>query len=679
MELIESIAKPLIGWLLILFLSTQAVLGQGQTMIQIKGLDHHLKPYPGLELSINNSKNTRLDHQGKAFLELAGDNLPPELVTVVDRRLEVESWNFSQGILEVVVRERTHRLTEIRLQDQLGKPIPGVEVIYKSEEPIKATSDQQGLVKLNLPIDENLSKTGLLSVKNFRIMEQTFKGDKGYLKLRKLPKIATSRNIAGLDNDRGQTTPESIDEFQQFNFEYLDSIQSLTVFYAVIKNINLENYDQSLKQRIDDKFFQLMDQWSDSLNTISKQQFSGNITDSTLIEGDVSLLIEQAIKEQRTLDRIKNDFDSNVATLEEKLRGGGADLTEEEQLEIYQGINLLAEILNENEQKFLKNRAQFNSLLNLLSSRLTSIGELEAKLFLSEQQLEQQSEEFRKKIFTAVGIALALGLFGLISVILTRKFQRQKNQLAIANKEVKRVNEHLEELVAKRTRQLQETNSELDTFLYKSSHNLRRPLTSIVGLSNLARITLDEKGLELFERAAETARNMDRMLKKLINVNEINNPSDFGTVDFSEQIQQILAQSTDWITDRKIDIKYTVQEDLDFSSYPELTSIILQNLIENALFYSSVESNGHRPLVRLDITRHNGYVVINLKNNGPDIDPTVKEQIWNMFYVGHEKSEGNGLGLYIARKAVKTLKGSLSCQIDDAGHTNFHVELPVGS
>ncbi|GJM30796.1 MAG: hypothetical protein DHS20C17_34310 [Cyclobacteriaceae bacterium] len=668
-------------YILCLFLLTLMVhkfMGQDLTMVQIKTLDHQLKPYPALQIAINQGPPNQTDQQGVAFVEINPNELPPNTVNVINQKLEVESWNFSKGILEVVVRAKTHQEVTITLQDQRGKPITGIPLVYQTDQPITAISNELGLVRMNLPIEHDLNKTNLFHLKEYRLTAQKFNGSNGYLELLPIPKARASKKINSKNAaNTAENSLETIDGFRKFNFEYLDSIQSLTVFYAVIKNIDLRNIDEELKRRIDDKFYQLVGVWNDSLKNITQSQFTGSITDSTLLQTDVSLLIEQAIKEQNTLDRIKNDFDSNVRVLEEKLREGGVNLSDNEQLMIFERIRRLSEILNENEQKFLKNRAQFNSLLTLLSSKLTSIDELEEKLSLSEQQLEIQTKDFNRKILTAIAIALALGLFGMISVILTRKFQRQKNQLAKANDEVKRMNEHLEDLVTRRTGQLEEANMELDTFLYKSSHNLRRPLTSIVGLSNLARITLQGEACELFERAADTAKNMDRMLKKLINVNEINNPSQYGPVNFSSQIKKILDDYSELIADRNIDVKSSIQSAINYSSHPELTAIILQSLIENALFYSTVEVNGQRPLVKLDIEQTNGTVSINLTNNGPGIDPTIQEKIWNMFFVGHESSKGNGLGLYIARKAVKTLQGTLMYHLDESGHPTFEVLLPT--
>ena len=126
---------------------------------------------------------------------------------------------------------------------------------------------------------------------------------------------------------------ETISGFEQFNFDYLDSVQSLTVFYAIIKNVKVENFNQEMTRKIDAKFYQLIGKWEDSLNRIRSRNFYGKISDSSLVQNDVLLLIDQAKQEDQALTRIKSEFDISVERLTEKLKGGGVDLGDQERLQ----------------------------------------------------------------------------------------------------------------------------------------------------------------------------------------------------------------------------------------------------------------------------------------------------------------------------------------------------------
>ncbi len=642
---------------------------QDQTMIQLKALDQQLQPYPRLKISINHGAPNKLDAQGLAFIDIDDKELPPMSITVTDELLEVESWNFSKGILEIVIRPKTYKNITAVLRDEKNQPLNGIKVVFQAKEPIISTSNVHGIISMSIPIYEDPNKTTHFVVEGYQLIEKKFKDNHGYLKVIPIPELAQSRSLV--------PKVKVIDSFQEFNFEFLDSIKSLTVFYAVIKNFNVRNFNEETTRRIDAKFYELIRNWADSLNSRKSENFLGKISDSSLVQSDVSMLIEQALREGKALTRIREEFDANVDALNEKLKGGGSNLSDSETQQILDDIAKLNEILKENEEQFYQNQAQFRNILSSVTVHLSSINDLEEKLNLSENQRVKQTKDFNKKLMTAVAVSLALALFGMISFMLTTKFKKQKNQLVRANSEVKKVNEHLEELVTKRTSQLQESNKELDTFLYKSSHDLRRPLTTIIGLANIARLTLKAEATDLFDKAAKTANQMDKMLKKLIDVNEIHHPSHYSPIDFSTQVQNTVDEFQELIVNNNIDIKSTIQPGIIYNSYPELIEMIIKNLLENALWFSSMHENNQLPNVGINVTQENGQVSINLQDNGPGIEQNIRDKIWDMFFVGHEQSKGNGLGLYITRKAVKALNGDIQFRSQENGMTIFEVQLPA--
>lgn len=652
-------------------------LAQDQTMIQIKAMNKQLQPYPRIKISINNGENNKLDDSGVIFVEIANKDLPPKLIEVVDENLEVESWNFSKGILEIIIRPKTHEHITVAINDEQNRPVPGVKVSFQLSESFSAVSDANGIVSLSIPIKEKLNNSTRIVVEGYQLLDKKFSKDQGYLVVNPISRVESKsiRSHAGLKKPVEDV--KVIDEFQSFNFDYLDSINSLTVFYAVIKNIDIENFDDETTRRIDAKFYQLIRGLEGSLDSLKSESFLTKISDSSLVQHDVSILIEQALAENQSLARIRNEFDANVEILNGKLKDGKNTLSQEEKRIIVDRISRLTKILAENEDKFYQNQAHFKETLVALGIRLQIVNELREQLAISEHQREMDSKDLNRKLLTAIIISLVLAVFGIISFLLLKKFKKQKNELKKANVEVKRVNENLEEMVSERTMQLQKSNEELDTFLYKSSHDLRRPLTSIVGLSNIARLTMNQESYELFERAAKTARQMDKMLKKLINISEINHPSTYASIDFDLLIQGVIDGFSELIVDKNISVQTTVQPSIDFRSHPELIEIVVTNLIENALWFSSLNQDTSLPKVNIDVIKQNGHVSINLSDNGPGIDPAIRDDIWKMFFVGHEQSPGNGLGLYVTNKAVETLNGKIQFQSNEKGFTCFEVKLPV--
>jgi len=69
-------------------------------------------------------------------------------------------------------------------------------------------------------------------------------------------------------------------------------------------------------------------------------------------------------------------------------------------------------------------------------------------------------------------------------------------------------------------------------------------------------------------------------------------------------------------------------------------------------------------------------VVIKIKDNGQGIDPTLQEKVFEMYFRGNERSKGNGLGLYIVKKAVEKLNGDVELISSVGGGATFKVVLP---
>ena len=132
----------------------------------------------------------------------------------------------------------------------------------------------------------------------------------------------------------------------------------------------------------------------------------------------------------------------------------------------------------------------------------------------------------------------------------------------------------------------------------------------------------------------------------------------------------------DIISDGDVKVNLTIDANLQYTSYPEIIEIILNNLLENAIWFSTTEESQSSPEVLLEISQVNSHVSILVKDNGPGVKDIIRNSIWEMFYVGHEKSSGNGLGLYLAKKAVKVLEGTIDLRIDEP-LTTFEVTLPI--
>ena len=245
----------------------------------------------------------------------------------------------------------------------------------------------------------------------------------------------------------------------------------------------------------------------------------------------------------------------------------------------------------------------------------------------------------------------------------------------MANAEVKRINENLEQIVFERTKLLEEANKELDTFLYRASHDMRSPVCSIIGLCNIASLMSQGEPKELIQRVMNTTEGMDKLLKKLSIISEINQPTNLSSITLVDLVDDVSSGFSKTIHEQKVDYIVDCPADLVLFSYPGLVETILHNLIENAIFFSLLKNDHAR--VELRATIQDNFAVVTIEDNGVGIDRTIKHRVYDMFFKGTEKSKGHGLGLYIVNKAVLTLDGEVDFESVPGTSTKFTIRLPL--
>ncbi|MBX2946759.1 MAG: tetratricopeptide repeat protein [Cyclobacteriaceae bacterium] len=257
------------------------------------------------------------------------------------------------------------------------------------------------------------------------------------------------------------------------------------------------------------------------------------------------------------------------------------------------------------------------------------------------------------------------------------EIQAQSEELMEANQTINEINVGLEEKINERTNKLKEAYKELDTFFYRSSHDFRRPLTTFMGLSEVAKITVkDQNALELFAKVNETAHTLDRMLVKLQSISDVGAQQlVYKEVFLTEMISEVLLGFKDDIQQKGIKTQINVRLSDVFCSYPAMVKIILENLIENAVQFSSP----NEPYIQVSAFQEHGEVVLEIRDNGQGIDDELKDRIFDMYFRGTERSKGNGLGLYIVRKAVEKLNGTVTWSGKQYAGTTFIVRLPMSA
>lgn len=224
------------------------------------------------------------------------------------------------------------------------------------------------------------------------------------------------------------------------------------------------------------------------------------------------------------------------------------------------------------------------------------------------------------------------------------------------------------------TQIIEEKNAELDSFFYRISHDLKGPISSLRGLSSLARMDVkDQTALSYLEKQEKQVDRLDHIINGLINLTRLNQSHLEKTlIDFHKLTDDCIQSFQTHPKFRYIDFRKHIDPDLAFHSEWTLMNAIVQNLVENAIKYSSDEN----PFVRIKITKVTDHLTLEVEDNGQGIPPEHQSRIFEMFYRATQNTSGSGLGLYILKRSVDRLRGAIDMTSQEHKGSTFIVTLP---
>jgi len=252
---------------------------------------------------------------------------------------------------------------------------------------------------------------------------------------------------------------------------------------------------------------------------------------------------------------------------------------------------------------------------------------------------------------------------------------KKNKELEFKNQQITTLNQYLDITVKTRTQELTDTNSELKTLLYRTTHDFRAPLANIMGLVGLGNsMTDDPEALVIFEHCCAVAANMDKMLSKL---NATMMPEDESNklelIDLCDVIASVEQKYHELLNGTGYKVRFNDDVVHPYYSYENIVTAIFDNLIHNSITF---RKPGEPLRVYIDAFSKNNYLNIVFKDNGQGIDPAIMPKIFDMYYRGNAHSTGHGLGLYLVQKLVKSLKGDIEVRSELNQYTTFTIKLP---
>jgi len=247
-----------------------------------------------------------------------------------------------------------------------------------------------------------------------------------------------------------------------------------------------------------------------------------------------------------------------------------------------------------------------------------------------------------------------------------------------AKQEIIRLNETLEHKVIERTRELELSNKELESFAYSVSHDLRAPLRHILGFADIMKKECDSAGAEAnlyLLKIIESAGDMGTLIDDLLEYSRTGRSEiKKSTVDLNEIIAQLKVKFDRENPSRKMLWR--------LSEFPQaycdrgLIQAVWTNLIENAVKYTSKNENAVIEIGFSDKVSEFQYFI---KDNGVGFDMAFVHKLFGVFQRLHNKNEfeGTGIGLANVKRIINRHGGTVRAESEGIGKgACFYFTLP---
>jgi PAS domain S-box-containing protein len=222
--------------------------------------------------------------------------------------------------------------------------------------------------------------------------------------------------------------------------------------------------------------------------------------------------------------------------------------------------------------------------------------------------------------------------------------------------------------------ELKTRNAELDNFVYKVSHDLRAPLSSVLGLVNLAQMPGNDDSLtEYVKIIGSKVGQLDHFISDVLSHSKnLKMDVKTGVIDFESIIHKTFQDLNYMQGANQVDLNVQITGPL-FYNDPWRIGEIFRNLISNAIKYRKI-NEGSCIAIQIDVKTDHASIVF--KDNGIGISRENLTRIFEMFYRASEQSDGSGLGLYIVKNAIEKLGGQLVVDSQPDVGTTFEITLP---
>ena len=305
------------------------------------------------------------------------------------------------------------------------------------------------------------------------------------------------------------------------------------------------------------------------------------------------------------------------------------------------------------------------------------------KKLLSEGSVQNFEMQLRRKDGTSLFASIKISTFVMDGERVMLTAVKDITERKMAEDEIHRLNEELEERVIERTDQLNDamkdlerSNKELEQFAYVASHDLQEPLRMVSSylslLSRRYKGKLDSDADEFIHFAVDGATRMQRMINDLLTYSRVGTGGkQFEEVDCETRLREALSN-----------IEVRIEESNAIVTHDSLPTVmaddvqivqLLQNLISNAIKYNDMEV----PKIHVSAEEMESEWIFSVKDNGIGIKPEYQDNVFEIFrrLPTEKEYDGSGIGLSVCKKIVERHGGRIWLESEPGEWTMFYFSI----
>ena len=212
-------------------------------------------------------------------------------------------------------------------------------------------------------------------------------------------------------------------------------------------------------------------------------------------------------------------------------------------------------------------------------------------------------------------------------------------------------------------------------FISNFSHEIKTPIAIMNGYINLLKrneMSKEERD-EYIDKLYNSSINLSNLISNILKLNKLENGEmELKDVNLSSVLENVIISYDELINNKKINFDIDMDDRLIKYTNESFIQLIFSNLISNAIKFSKYEG-----IVEIKLKNKNDYIEFMVKDNGIGMSKDTIIHIFNRFYQGDtsHKTEGNGLGLSMVKKAIDRLGYKISIESEEEKGSTFIVDI----